>query len=81
MRPRSLTSYDQLTEGGPEIDKILKEDGEMELKSAFDEAEVTLQQEKNEEFTLVRSPGVGPRIFLKRIFILGSSGDDLWTRA
>ena len=30
---------DQITEGGPEIDKILKEAGEMELKSALEQKE------------------------------------------
>ena len=35
---------DQITEGGPEIDKILKEAGEMELKSALEQKEtITLR--------------------------------------
>ena len=50
---------DQITEGGPEIDKILKEAGEMELKSALEQKENMILRnqdwariaEKDEEFT------------------------------
>ena len=54
---------DQITEGGPEIDKILKEAGEMELKSALEQKENMILRnqdwariaEKDEEFTLVHN--------------------------